>query len=73
MNTVQAALKYFEIQSEEVRADATPQSFLDLMSSHFKSRASESSDEGFSIDSMVMINVEHCRSDVTNLGLQMRM
>lgn len=45
------------------RADATSQSFF---GSHvyFESGTSEDS-EGFSMDSVVMVNVEHCRRDVT--------
>lgn len=33
--------------------------------SHFTSGTSENRDVGFSTDSALMINVEHCRRDVT--------
>lgn len=45
------------------RVDATAQFlFWDFMS-HVTSVASESGDAGFSVDTMVMTNAEHCRSE----------
>lgn len=48
------------------RADAIPLKlfFCDLMSVS-KEEHLESSDEGFNMDSLAMINAEHSRSDVT--------
>lgn len=48
------------------RADAIPLKlfFCDLMSAS-KEEHLESSDEGFNMDSLAMINAEHSRSDVT--------